>query len=156
MPSAPLWARRGLQAAAFGAIALVGVGGCGGGGGSSGSSAAAPTVTVVVKNTDCPVKDITISNFRVEQDNSGGALHLNITATVLCKGEPLKGATLTFTIPGETSSTTAESGDGGATSATPQNPSNKDLVGQTVGVAVTGADGASYPQPPPATVTRAP
>lgn len=146
MPSAPLWARRGLLAAAFGAVALVGVGGCGGGGSSSGGSAASPTVTVLVKNTDCPIKDISITNFKVEQDSSGGALHLNINATVLCKGNPQKGVTLTFTIPGASAATTAESDENGNASTNVLTPHNADLVGQDVGVAVTGGDGKSYPQ----------
>ncbi|HWX09413.1 MAG TPA: hypothetical protein VNY33_05500 [Gaiellaceae bacterium] len=136
------------------AAASVAIGGCGGGG-SGKSSAGAPTVTVLVKNTDCAIKDITVSPFTVEQDTSGGALHLTIRATVKCNGQPLKGATLTFTIPGETAATTVDTGDQGGAETTPQNPGNKDLVGQDVGVAVTGADGKAYPQGT-ATVTKAP
>ena len=47
------------------------------------------------------------------------------------------------------------SDENGTTSTSENNPNNKDLVGQKVGVAVTGANGSTYPQGT-TTVTKAP
>lgn len=124
------------------------------GGGSSKSGGGTPVVNVNVKNTDCPVSGVKLT-VKVEQDNSGGALHLNITVNATCNGASLKGATLIATIPGETSTTTLTTDASGDASTSPQNPGNHDLIGQTVGIAVQGDDGKSYPQGS-ATVVKAP
>jgi hypothetical protein len=92
----------------------------------------------------------------VQQDSSGGALHLNINVTATCNGQPLSDATLVVLIPGATSKTEMKTDASGQGSATPANPGNHDLIGQTVSFAVVAQDGTSVPQPPPVTITKAP
>ena len=122
---------------------------------SPSSSSSAPTVNVKVKDTDCDMKDLKLT-ATVQQDNSGGALHLNINVDVTCKGVPLSGATLIITIPGSTTKTELKSDSNGNASGTAANPGNKDLIGQTVGVAAVAEDGKAVPQPPAVTITKAP
>ena len=122
---------------------------------SPSSSSSPPTVSVKVKGTDCDMKDLKLT-ARVQQDNSGGALFLNINVAVTCKGAPLNGATLIITIPGSTTKTELTTNANGNASGTASNPGNRDLIGQTVSVAVVAENGAAVPQPPPVTVTKAP
>ena len=112
-------------------------------------------VTVKVQGTDCLVNDLKIT-FTALQSNSGGLRHLKIHAHATCKGQPLNGATLIFTVPGDPSKWTATTGGSGDVAIDEKTPNNNDLIDKKVSLSVDGDDGKSYPRPPDIKITQEP